>query len=320
MIKLKKAFFLFFMSAIFLLLVNLAINKTTPEQDIAVTMPSLPIDRSYLNKKTPQIADYQILNSNPLSDTSINPDFYKLRDICGDKEIVISQRNKLDRATKLTIIPDNINLPTIGSNTQFIDYSFSSDCKNIYLIAESGVKPIRDIFKYNLETRKYNQLTKNLDPRGPYLDIGLIPPFPIFIYPIDSNRLFISFVHVTTGMDAVVNINIDKIFDIPSQKFTRTIVNNEDDFNESTFSPELLNFKKSVLSYFIQVRSKDRLSANVVRRDFDLNTEKFSSDVEIMKDSSKYILPFFNGCTSEEEDSGKTYLECLQDDLNIIFP
>lgn len=261
---------------------------------------------------------------------AVNNKFDAIRCSCQNKKIVSKTEEgvpfgSFSWANSIKIIPGDIELKKIDPTSKFISYTFDKDCKNIYAIVNYDNNNRTDIFKFNAEDGKYEELIENLLPHYSSTEemMAAVAPSPMFIYAINKNKLLISFFKFTTGLDAFTNFTIHKIFDLTSNKFSREITFTDDPSGEWLLPPTILNFKTNILSNAIGT-SKQLTGSykNLIRNDFDLIYEKFLSSKNLDSDflKSDELLPkLFFTCPSKENEL-EEYNKCIKENIENIFP
>lgn len=261
---------------------------------------------------------------------AVNDKFDAIRYSCQNKKIVSKTEEgvpfgSFSWANSIKIIPGDIELEKIDPTSKFISYTFDKDCKNIYAIINYDDNNRADIFKFDVKDGKYEKLTENLLPRYSTTEemMTAAAPSPMFIYAINKNKLLVSFLNFTMGLDGYTNFTSHKIFDLTSNKFTKEITFTDDPSGEWLLPPTILDFKTNILSNAIGT-SKQLTGSykNLIRNDFDLIDEKFLSSKNLDSDflKSDELLPkLFFTCPSKENEL-EEYNKCIKENIENIFP
>jgi hypothetical protein len=265
----------------------------------------------------------------------INDNFDRLRYSCGNQTIVPEiekDENFSDGispfryATSIKIMPSNVELEKIDNSAKFISYTFDKECKNIFaIVSYQQNNEAFDIFQYNTTNGKYIKLTENLLPRFKSTQdiINTASATPMFIYTINDKKLLASFFGFTTGLDAYTNFTIHKIFNLSDNSFSSEIAFTDTTAGEWLLPPTILNFNKNILSNAIGLKQQsDGSYKKLVRKDYDLNSEKFISTIDLdsnLLTGNEQLTKLFFACPSKI-DEPEEYEKCVQENVENIFP
>lgn len=230
-------------------------------------------------------------------------------------------------ATSIHLAGINKDLKKIDPKAVFISYSFDQSCENVYAIVQYSNQR-KDIFKYDVYSGNYTQLTKDL--YIPTISVEKAQPDPYFIYVISPEKLLVSFITPTTGFDAYNNFSSHRIFNLSSQSFTKTIdfivINPAEGLNEYTLPPTLLDFKHNILSTAVASAPEKDTEGNTAqytkleRKDFDLMSEEFVKTTPLnpalLEDQLNELS--FN-CLFQQSES-KEYEKCWAKNYYNLFP
>lgn len=230
-------------------------------------------------------------------------------------------------AISLHMAYGNIELKKIEPKAKFISYTFDKECSNVYAIVQYN-KNLMDIFKFDIGTGDYTQLTNNLYLQHDSIEDAV--PYPFFIYTINNEKLLVSFITPTTGFDAYTNFTIHEIFNLTSSTFSSPIAftrpNPYDAPQQWLLPSALLNFKYNILSNVVAINPEYDSQSNVIfksliRKDFDLVTGEFikttALDPTLIKADPMTQL-FFNCPPAKAEPKEHTF--CWQKNYHNIFP
>jgi uncharacterized protein YpmB len=260
---------------------------------------------------------YPITSNN----TSINENFNKIRYQCKNNKMVTEiGSDENSSITGITIMPSRIKLEKVDSTSKFISYTFDKECKYIYALVNYNSDNSMDIFRFDVKTGKYTKLTNGLSPR--WTTPGDSKPSAFFIYAINDKKLLVTFFKVTTGLDAMTNFSIHKIFDLNKNDFTKEIVFGNDDPGTWVAPPTILNFKNNVLSNVVEFNGQKK-NKSLVRQDFDLISEKFikseNLDTNLVDDNNLSLTGIGFECFPDENNM-EEYSKCVKENLNNVFP
>lgn len=247
-----------------------------------------------------------------------NEQFDDIRYSCGNNRIIAGNTDEFGGTDSLTIMPANQELKKIDPAARFVSYTFGYECENVYAIVEYAEKK-SDILHFDAQSGKYEKLTENLVPSFETTEelMDAAPDTPLFLYAIRDEALLVSFMPLTTGMDAYTNLTIHKIFDLETRTFSESIFSSLQDSEDQYLAPPtLLDFKRNILSSVIASdKAANENYAKLRREDFDLsrqeNTKTTELDPKILENKDKLLFT----CPELPEKSA-----CIKQDLQALFP
>lgn len=297
---------------------------------------SIITERSYepqVLKKiiTQQISEADILHTYyPIDEerTIKNPYFEQHRTLGkGDAvlaETVYDHKRMRFFVTGLILSRSQSRLKKPAANVHFVSYALSSSNDFLYALVENEKNGSTDLFVYDLrdcsQGCSFEKLTTNLF-EGNAMDMGALIPF--FIYPINDQRILISFTFASTGRHDS-DVTSYRIFDLSKKNFVSDISFDEGDEGEEVvrIPQTLLNYKDNILSSFIALYSiqnsieKGSTSQFVkfIRRDVNLITGTMTTiDLPKVLYDSLPLSPVFS-CESNFQET------CEHLDFQKYFP
>jgi hypothetical protein len=205
------------------------------------------------------------------------------------------------------------NIATDAGTDLAIDAAFLPNCKQLILLAEHA--DAIDVYRYDIATKKWNQLTTNLSE--PIVDLES-PPSVHFLYPIDDQRLLIAATNPHTGSDAHTSMDSQGIFDLRTTKIEW--IN-----NPTNLGPAIYNDAGHVLSVLTSEANDDRTQFSIIRKDFKLPTSKPQTTVVASHAEEQALFTEFfafhtTSCFRTNFYSAAAYTACMDGFWKKAFP